>query len=37
MKMNELAFLKPFDIAKFQFSDSCSAWLQHIKGLLADA
>ena len=37
VKMNEQAFHQAVGIAKFQFSDSCGAWLNHVKNLLADA
>eukprot|EP00986_Skeletonema_menzelii_P001059 scaffold284_cov133-Skeletonema_menzelii.AAC.20 len=37
VKMNEQAFHQAVGIAKFQFSDSCGAWLNHVKDLLADA
>ena len=37
IKMNEQAFNQAIDIAKFQFSDSCGAWLKHVRDLLADA
>mmetsp|Transcript_2552 Transcript_2552/g.3808 ORF Transcript_2552/g.3808 Transcript_2552/m.3808 type:complete len:151 (-) Transcript_2552:220-672(-) len=37
MKMNEQAFHQAVDIAKNQFSNSCGAWLNHVKDLLANA
>ena len=35
-RMNEQAFHRAVDIAKFQFSDKCGSWLNHVKDLLAD-